>query len=70
MKLNLKNVFARLRRSEEGATLVEYGIALGLAVTVGAGALLMLSGDVTNQMSSASVALGGTGVIPDAPAGN
>lgn len=62
MKLNIKNVFARLRRSEEGATLVEYGIALGLAVTVGASALLILSGDVTNKMSEASVALGGEGV--------
>ncbi|UWR25883.1 hypothetical protein K3757_15700 [Sulfitobacter sp. S223] len=59
MKLNIKNVFARLRRSEEGATLVEYGIALGLAVTVGAGALLALGNDVDAKMTAASGALKG-----------
>lgn len=59
MKLNLKNTLARLRRDEEGATLVEYGIALGLAVTLGAGALLTLSGDVGDTMGKASGALKG-----------
>ncbi|QUJ76708.1 Flp family type IVb pilin [Sulfitobacter albidus] len=57
MTNNLKNAFARLRRDEEGATLVEYGIALGLAVTLGAGALLTLSGDVGETMGKASGAL-------------
>jgi len=70
MKLDIKNLFARLRRSEEGATLVEYGIALGLAVTVGGSALLILSGDVNNQMSAASKALGGDGVIESTDTGN
>ncbi|MEQ6249956.1 hypothetical protein ABMC89_13765 [Sulfitobacter sp. HNIBRBA3233] len=57
MALQLKNALAKLRRDEEGATLVEYGIALGLAVTLGAGALLTLSGDVSSTMGKASGAL-------------
>lgn len=48
---------ARLRRDEEGATLVEYGIALGLAITLGAGALATLAGDVGASMSAAGDAM-------------
>lgn len=48
---------ARLRRDEEGATLVEYGIALGLAITLGAGALATLAGDVGASMSAAGEAM-------------
>ena len=50
----IKNTLARLCRSEEGATLVEYGIALGIAVTVGAGALLTMGGNVNTTMGSAN----------------
>ena len=60
--MKLKTVFARLRRDEEGATLVEYGIALALAITLGAGALVTLSGEVGDSMAAAGTAL------PDAPA--
>ncbi|HSG53929.1 MAG TPA: hypothetical protein VLA45_00635 [Paracoccaceae bacterium] len=47
----------RFGRNDEGATLVEYGIALGLAVTLGAGALLTLGTDVGLTMSDASAAM-------------
>ncbi|SLN46349.1 hypothetical protein ROJ8625_02241 [Roseivivax jejudonensis] len=53
----LRTLLKNFRRNDDGATLVEYGIALGLAVTVGAGALLTLGGDVGSKMSAASSAL-------------
>lgn len=51
------NVWSRFRDCDKGATLVEYGIALGLAVTLGAGALVTLAGDVGFRMGEASTAL-------------
>ena len=54
MKEFLKKTFARLSKDEEGVTLVEYGIALTLAVTVGLGALSILGEDVDAEMSAAS----------------
>lgn len=54
---NLKKSFARLMRDEKGVTLVEYAIALTLAVVVGAGALTVLGGDVDAEMTEASVVL-------------
>ena len=50
----LKKTFARLMKDEKGVTLVEYGIALTLAVTVGLGALGQLGTDVDAEMTSAS----------------
>lgn len=50
----LKKTFARLHKDEDGVTLVEYGIALTLAVTVGLGALSILGGDVDAEMGQAS----------------
>lgn len=57
MTTKLHSLFARFRRDEDGATLVEYGIALGLAVTLGAGALAALAGDVGASMNAAGDAL-------------
>ncbi|WP_136644776.1 Flp family type IVb pilin [Tabrizicola sp. YIM 78059] len=50
----LKKTFARLIKDEKGVTLVEYGIALTLAVTVGVGALTVLGTDVDAEMGQAS----------------
>ncbi|MGB5865476.1 MAG: hypothetical protein WBG95_14400 [Sulfitobacter sp.] len=56
--LNLiKNTAIRLRSDEKGATLVEYGIALSLAIALGGGALLTLGNDVSATYGSASSAL-------------
>lgn len=54
------NTWIRFRHCDDGATLVEYGIALGLAVTLGAGALLTLAGDVGGSMSAAGSAMPGS----------
>ena len=48
-----KSFFSTFRSDEDGATLVEYGIAIGLAVLVGGGALSALGKDVSNSMKSA-----------------
>ena len=51
------NLWTRFRNCDEGATLVEYGIALGLAVTLGAGALIALGEDVGTTMNAAGDAM-------------
>lgn len=43
----------RLNRDERGATIVEYGVALLIIVTVGTGALVTLAGDVNTQFGLA-----------------
>jgi len=43
---------------EEGATLVEYGIAITLAITLGGGALATLGGAIGTSMGTA------TGLMP------
>lgn len=57
MRNALVKTFARLRRDEKGVTLVEYGIALILAVTVGAATLGGLATKVQGKMNSACGAL-------------
>lgn len=53
----LKKTFARLLKDEKGVTLVEYGIALTLAVALGTGALSILAGDIDAEMGQASSVL-------------
>ena len=53
----IRSTMIRLRSNDEGATLVEYGIALTLAIALGGGALLTLSKDVGATMGAASEAL-------------
>lgn len=50
----LKKTFARLMKDEKGVTLVEYGIALTLAIVVGLGALTTLGEGVDAQMGEAN----------------
>ena len=45
--------WVRFRHCDEGVTLVEYGIAIALAVTLGAGALTLLAGDIGVAMGLA-----------------
>ena len=49
----MTKLIQKFRRDEKGVTLVEYGIALVLAVTVGVGALTTLAGTVDGQMTAA-----------------
>jgi Flp pilus assembly pilin Flp len=56
----LRTTFARLRKDEKGVTLVEYGIALVLAVTLGSAALAALAGNVDQKMDQACGVMSGT----------
>lgn len=47
----------RLRRDEEGVTLVEYGIAIALAVGLGTAALTTLGGEIGAAMGAAGTAM-------------
>lgn len=52
-------------KSESGATLVEYGVALVLAIIVGGVALQNLGEDTSAQMDRACAAFGTTGTTAD-----
>lgn len=68
MKNFLKTTFARLMQDEKGVTLVEYGIALTLAVALGTAALATLSDNVGGIMDDASACLGDTTAGGECPA--
>ena len=57
MHTSIKSLFSRFRGDERGVTLVEYGIALVLAVVVGTTALGQLGTDVNTQLGQASTAM-------------
>ena len=54
MRTTILKLLSRFRRDDAGVTLVEYGIALTLAVIVGTLALTTLANDVTGEMGEAS----------------
>ncbi len=49
----LKTTFDRFRRDEKGVTLVEYGIAIALAVGLGTAALTTLGTEIGAAMTAA-----------------
>ena len=53
----LMTLWIRFRHDDEGVTLVEYGVAVALAVTVGTVALIALSGNITAAMGLAGAAM-------------
>ena len=53
MKDLVLKAFIRLRHDDAGVTLVEYGIALALAVTFGVAALTTLGGEIGGAMTAA-----------------
>ncbi|MDE0589520.1 hypothetical protein OU789_06255 [Halocynthiibacter sp. C4] len=53
MRDMILKTFIRLRHDDEGVTLVEYGIAIALAVTLGVGALTTLGGEIGTAMGAA-----------------
>ena len=53
----MKNLMIRFARDEKGVTLVEYGIALILAVLVGGAALTALGGEVNTQLGEAQTVM-------------
>ncbi len=44
-------------KDDEGVTLVEYGVAIALAVAVGTGALLALGGQINTSLGVAGAAM-------------
>lgn len=48
---------AAFRHCQQGATLVEYGIAISLAIILGAGALTLLAGEIGDAMVAAGTAM-------------
>jgi Flp pilus assembly pilin Flp len=61
MKIRLQNLISRFRRDDEGVTLVEYGIGLVLAVTVGTFLFTSLGNQVLGEMSDACTVLSSSG---------
>ena len=59
--MSIKKLLSRFRSDERGVTLVEYGIALTLAVLVGTGALTALGTAVDAEMTTAEGVMGGGG---------
>ena len=57
----MRKLFQNFRSEESGATLVEYGVALILAVILGGGALTFLAGDVGQNMDAAGAVLDAEG---------
>jgi len=59
----MRNLFVNFGRSESGATLVEYGVALLLAIVLGGGALVTLANQTGANMNAActSMAVGQDG---------
>ena len=62
MRSTLKGLMARFSRDEKGATLVEYGIAVVLAVIVGTGGLITMASQVNENMGASQAAMVPTGV--------
>lgn len=53
MKDALLKKYISFRHCDEGVTLVEYGIAIALAITLGTGALALLAGSIGTSMGAA-----------------
>jgi len=55
----MRNLIQMFVRDERGVTLVEYGIAIALAVALGIGALEALSGNISDAMTAAGAEMPG-----------
>ena len=53
----MRDFFKNFRKSESGATLVEYGVALLLAIVLGGGALVALANQTSSTMEDGCAAL-------------
>ncbi len=56
MLKSVRKICTMLRRDEKGATLVEYGIALFVAIVVGGSILTGLAGTTSDNFSAADAA--------------
>lgn len=53
----MRDLLKKFVRDERGVTLVEYGIAIALAVLVGTGALALLGGEIGVALGAAGTAM-------------
>lgn len=61
----MRKLFQSFKTEESGATLVEYGVALIIAIVVGGTTLISLSGQVGTNMSDACGSMNGVAQIAD-----
>ena len=61
----MRSLFQKFKRDESGATLVEYGVALIVAVVVGGLALTQLGGQTTDSMTTAEKVLPSVGTTSE-----
>ena len=57
MRDNFLKLLSKFRRDESGVTLVEYGIAIALAVALGTAALTTLGNEIEGGMIAAGTAM-------------
>ncbi len=56
-RIEMRDLIKKFVRDERGVTLVEYGIAIALAVLVGTGALAALGGEIGVALGAAGTAM-------------
>lgn len=54
----LSDTWLRFKTCDAGVTLVEYGVAVALAIFIGGGAIGLLAGNVTDSINRASDEVG------------
>ncbi|CAD0185906.1 hypothetical protein RUESEDTHA_02807 [Ruegeria sp. THAF57] len=54
MSNSIREIFLKLREDERGATLVEYGVALLVAIIAGGGFLINLADNTNSNFSEAN----------------
>lgn len=52
MLQSLPNIIRKFRADQRGVTLVEYGIAISLAVTLGVAAFSLLAGEISTALTT------------------
>ena len=57
MRDQITKLYIMLRHDDRGVTLVEYGIAIALAVVLGTGALSLLGNNIGGAMGNAGAAM-------------
>lgn len=63
-----RSILSRCCRDEDGVTLVEYGIALTVAIAVGGAAISLLADAVDDSIDEATACLNGTpGITANCP---
>ena len=58
MGTKLFSVLARFQKDEDGASMVEYGVALLVVAAIGIGAMTILGGQVAANVTAACAAFG------------